>query len=76
MHNLAFLGVIGVLELLVISGSLWWALPRVLRKAGYSGWWALTMWVPLLNLVMVWIFAFKRWPSIDGFAPNAGKPAA
>ena len=35
---------------------------KIIKKAGYSGWWVLTMFVPLLNLVMIWIFAFARWP--------------
>ncbi len=35
---------------------------RIIRKAGYSGWWALTSLVPVLNLVMVLVFAFADWP--------------
>ena len=35
---------------------------RILNRAGYSRWWLLTMFVPLLNLIMVWIFAFAEWP--------------
>ena len=35
---------------------------KILRKAGYSGWWLLTAFVPFLNVIMLWIFAFARWP--------------
>lgn len=35
---------------------------RILRKAGFSGWWALAMLVPLVNLVMFIAFAFVEWP--------------
>ena len=35
---------------------------RIVKKAGYSGWWALTIIIPLINLVMIWVFAFAEWP--------------
>ncbi|KAA0080919.1 hypothetical protein CIW54_22915 [Paraburkholderia sp. T12-10] len=35
---------------------------RILRKAGYSGWLSLVLFVPLLNLIMYWVFAFVKWP--------------
>lgn len=38
---------------------------RILRKAGRSGWWAVTLVVPLVNIVMVWVFAFADWPRVD-----------
>jgi drug/metabolite transporter (DMT)-like permease len=36
---------------------------RILNRAGYSRWWLLTMLVPLLNLIMLWVFAFANWPA-------------
>lgn len=36
---------------------------RIVSKAGYSGAWSLFAMVPLLNLVMLWLFAFSRWPA-------------
>ena len=35
---------------------------RILNRAGYSRWWLLTMFVPILNLIMLWVFAFADWP--------------
>jgi hypothetical protein len=35
---------------------------KIIKKAGYSGWWVLTMFIPLLNFIMLWVFAFARWP--------------
>ena len=35
---------------------------RILNRAGYSRWWLLTMVVPPVNLIMVWVFAFAIWP--------------
>ena len=35
----------------------------VVKKAGFSRWWSLFMIVPLVNLIMVWVFAFTEWPA-------------
>lgn len=35
---------------------------RVARKAGYSGWWAAMMFVPLGNIVVMIMFALVEWP--------------
>lgn len=34
----------------------------IARKAGFSGWWSLLILVPTLNLVLLWFFAFSKWP--------------
>lgn len=47
---------------IVIVGVLVWAYVRIIRRAGYSGWWVLTGIVPLLNIIMLLMFAFKQWP--------------
>ena len=36
---------------------------RILNRAGYSRWWLLTLVVPLVNLIMLWVFAFGDWPA-------------
>jgi len=35
---------------------------KIISKAGYSGWFVLTAFVPILNIVMFIIFAFAKWP--------------
>jgi uncharacterized membrane protein YhaH (DUF805 family) len=35
---------------------------KILQKAGYSGWWCLIVFVPLVNVVMFYVFAFANWP--------------
>ena len=35
---------------------------RIARKAGYSGWYAALLFVPVANLVVIVMFAFKEWP--------------
>jgi hypothetical protein len=37
----------------------------ILRKAGYSPWWVITGFIPLLNVVMVISFAFADWPVLQ-----------
>jgi uncharacterized membrane protein YhaH (DUF805 family) len=46
-----------------------WLYVRILRKAGYSGWRCLIIFVPLVNIVMVYVFAFSDWPSLKRLAP-------
>jgi uncharacterized membrane protein YhaH (DUF805 family) len=36
----------------------------ILRKAGYSGWWCLIIFVPLVNVIMLYVFAFANWPAL------------
>jgi hypothetical protein len=41
-------------------------LVMIIRKAGYNGWWILLLFVPLVNIIMLWVFAFADWPSQRG----------
>ena len=37
----------------------------IVRKAGYSPWWVVTGFLPLVNVVMVITFAFADWPVLQ-----------
>jgi len=37
---------------------------KILHKAGYSGWWCLIVFVPLVNIIMFYVFAFANWPAL------------
>ena len=37
---------------------------KILEKAGYSGWWCLILLVPLVNIIMLYVFAFADWPAL------------
>lgn len=39
-----------------------WLLGKILVKAGFDPLWAFAMLVPVLNVIMVWAFAFADWP--------------
>ena len=36
----------------------------ILRKAGFDGWWVLVLLIPVVNIIMIWFFAFTRWPTL------------
>jgi len=38
---------------------------RILHRSGRSAWWTILAFVPLLNLIFLWVFAFGRWPAVD-----------
>jgi len=40
-----------------------WANVRITRRSGYSGWWVLIGLVPVVNLIMYLVFAFKEAPT-------------
>ena len=37
---------------------------NILHRAGRSRWWTIIAFVPLLNLIGLWVFAFSRWPKL------------
>jgi uncharacterized membrane protein YhaH (DUF805 family) len=49
--------------ILTVALTLWMSV-RILRRAGYSGWWSLLAVVPLLNIAMIWVFSFSDWPAL------------
>ncbi len=36
---------------------------RITRKAGFPGALSLLMLIPMVNIIMVWVFAFVKWPN-------------
>ena len=35
---------------------------KIFQKAGYQGWLAICMLVPILNVIVLFWFAFSKWP--------------
>jgi len=61
--NLPIGAIIGIgLFGLVMAIIFFVAYVKIISRAGYSGWWVLVMFVPILNVVMLLIFAYKQWP--------------
>jgi len=61
------MGVLSIVHLLIFAIFLaiyFVPIVMILRKAGYSGWWSLILLVPIVNVIMLWVFAFAKWPSL------------
>lgn len=72
---------VGVLQYLAVVVIVMWMFWRILNKAGRSPWWSHVMALAIVGLftplpvglglligipvVMIWVFAFAPWPSID-----------
>ena len=54
--------VISFVLVLVISLVPYWL---ILRKAGFSGWWVLLLFIPIVNIAAPWIFALVQWPAME-----------
>jgi hypothetical protein len=40
---------------------------QILKRTGFSRAWVLVMFIPIVALIFLWIFAFVRWP-VEGDA--------
>lgn len=50
-----------------------WPSVKVLHKAGRSGWWVLpSLLLPFVNVILIWVFAYARWPGVDPQEAFAG----
>ncbi len=54
-----------VIAVLAFAAFTMWLIVRILHKAGLSGWWGLITLLPVVNLIMLWVFAFTRWPALE-----------
>jgi hypothetical protein len=62
MDNVTIIRVVAGLIFLVIFFAMvlipYW---MIFKKAGFSPWIALFMWIPFVNIVVLYIVAFSRW---------------
>lgn len=61
LSSAALIGIAGASLLITIIYI--WAAVRIIHRSGYSGWWILITLVPILNVIMYLIFAFKQAPT-------------
>jgi hypothetical protein len=59
------LGIWHILILLIISGIFLVPYAKILSRAGWSSWFCLLWFLPLVNLIMLWVFAFGDWPALN-----------
>lgn len=57
------LGVPEVLVLFAVVLVLTWPAGRICRRAGYSPWLGLLVFVPLANVGLLWFIALAQWPA-------------
>ena len=50
---------------LAVWGSVSWASAAVLKKAGFTGWWAVLAIIPIINWVALMVFAASTWPALE-----------
>jgi hypothetical protein len=50
---------------LVVMAILFVPVVKILRRTGHSGWWVLLYFVPIANIIGLWVFAFAHWPALD-----------
>jgi len=41
-----------------------WLGSKILEKAGYPKLFVLVLLIPFLNIIMIWFFAFDKWPNL------------
>ena len=53
----------GPIGMLVLAALIVWPFWRICTKAGYPGIMALLVFIPVVNLIFLYWFAFADWPS-------------
>jgi predicted ABC-type exoprotein transport system permease subunit len=51
------------LLVLIVVAIVIYPVALIVKKAGYSRWWALLALVPFVNWLALWAFALVRWPT-------------
>jgi hypothetical protein len=73
-HELIVEAVSFAVGLLVYAGIFMPPFLRILRRVGLSRWWALLFFVPLVNLVALWLLAWARWPAEEARKAKGTSP--
>jgi uncharacterized protein (DUF983 family) len=56
------------LVLLITAAVIAWPYCRVLSRLGFSPWLGLLVFVPIVNIVALWLFAYAKWPALGSRA--------
>lgn len=73
MHSLIFLlffGFVSLIFSIIVIIPYWF----IFKKAGFSGFLALLMFVPLINVIMLYFLAFARWNVVPATAVYPAPP--
>ena len=56
-------GIAHWLLFIVVVVAIVYPIGRILRRLGFSPFWSVLVFIPLVNLLSLWILAFSDWPS-------------
>lgn len=62
-----YIFILAVLMLLIALAT-FVLVARIVKRAGYSPYWALVSLVPGVNLIFLYVFAFALWPLLEASA--------
>ncbi len=62
MNNI---GLPGLLMLVVWGALIVVPFFKIWKRTGHNGWLSLLMLLPIVNLIMLYVIAFKQWPAVD-----------
>jgi uncharacterized membrane protein YhaH (DUF805 family) len=60
-----------VLIFIIIAIIPYW---MIWKKAGFSPWFSLLMFIPMVNLIMLYVLAFSEWKVMPVAQPTLGYP--
>ena len=57
----------GPLHVLLVAGifGTLWCLFRIIERAGFNRAWGLLVFVPGVNWIALWVFAYAKWPALE-----------
>jgi len=64
-YGMANFGMSGILMFIIYAAVVVVPFFQLWKRTGHNGWISLLMLVPLVNLVMLYVLAFKSWPAVD-----------
>ncbi len=53
-----------LLILILFGAFILWLGSKILDKAGLPKEMTFFLLIPIINLIMIWVFAFKKWPNL------------
>lgn len=65
MHYYSVTGFPALLITLAMAAIVVAPFYQLWKRTGHSGWISLTVLVPVLNVIMIYVLAFKEWPALD-----------
>lgn len=63
--DMAGFGIVNLIVVIVLLIVVLVPVIKILHRTGHSGWWVLLWFVPIVNLIALWIFAYGRWPAVE-----------